>query len=135
MNKNELTLITELREKGLDKVADAAIAILEERDTRVFDLQVSVEETKNRYEMLSSAMDQFLRAHDDRIKEVHTAFPNEDLHGHRKYHDRLLDAADAEKKFWDDLKLDLVKKGTWSVLIILTGLIVTGISVKMGWSK
>lgn len=135
MNKEELTLITELRAKGYDAMADAVMSILEARESKMFDLSTKIEESINRYETLSRAMDHFLETHHEKIGEVHEAFPNRDLAGHRKYHERLLAAADAETRFWNDLKLDLAKKGTWSVLVVVIGLVVLGISVKLGFTK
>lgn len=135
MRKEDLTLISELRAKGFDDIANAVMAILENRETQLFDISTRIEEMANRYETLSKALDHFLSTHQEKFQEVHGAFPNEDLQGHRKYHERLLQAADAETKFWNDLKLDLAKKGTWGILIILIGLIVTGLSVKLGFAR
>ncbi|UOF81064.1 hypothetical protein [Caudoviricetes sp.] len=41
-------------------------------------------------------------------------------------------AADAEEKFWRELKLDITKKGLWGILIIVLGLILVGLTTKLG---
>ena len=66
------------------------------------------------------------------VSSIKSAFPEGDLDGHRKYHEAKIKAAVAEEAFWTDLKLDVAKKGAWSVLIILIGLVVLGIGAKFG---
>ena len=55
-----------------------------------------------------------------------------DADGHRTYHEALIRSAEAQEKFWLDLKQDLIKKGLWAVIFVVVGLIVTGISAKLG---
>jgi hypothetical protein len=62
----------------------------------------------------------------------HTADGTPDFGGHRRYHDGLIRAAEAQTKFWDELRLDIVKKGTWGLLIIIIGLLVLGLQIKFG---
>lgn len=77
---------------------------------------------------------------DEILQELHslkTAFPNgpegeADLIGHRRYHEAKIAAAEAEKAFWQELKLDLAKKGAWGILLIIVGLIVAGLMAKLG---
>ena len=71
------------------------------------------------------------------IKKINTAFPHDedgsaDHIFHRRYHEKLMKAADAEEKFWRELKLDITKKGLWGLLIIILGLILVGITSKLG---
>lgn len=71
------------------------------------------------------------------IKKLEGAFPkNEDgtadFEGHKRFHDTKIKAAEAEMKFWQELKLDLAKKGTWAVMLIVAGLIVLGLGAKLG---
>jgi hypothetical protein len=73
----------------------------------------------------------------DEMRSIRGGFPkNEDgaidYEGHRKYHEKLIEAADAQTQFWRDLKLDIAKKGAWSMLTILCGLVLLGISAKFG---
>jgi len=44
-------------------------------------------------------------------------------------------AADAQEKFWIELKLEIAKKGVWGLLIVICGLIVVGVSAKLGLPK
>jgi hypothetical protein len=66
------------------------------------------------------------------IKDLHDAFPEGDLVGHRAYHESAIAAKKAEERFWVELKLDLAKKGAWGLMIIFTGLIISGLIAKFG---
>lgn len=71
------------------------------------------------------------------LKRIHGAFvSNEDgatdFEGHRRFHEEKLRAARAEAEFWADLKLEIAKKGIWSLLVIVCGLVVIGLSAKLG---
>lgn len=74
------------------------------------------------------------------IKKISSAFTtNEDgstdFEGHRKFHEEKIRAAKAETEFWRELKLEIAKKGIWSLLVIICGLIVVGTSAKLGLTK
>lgn len=76
---------------------------------------------------------------DDKLHEItqciiaiKQAFPDGDIVGHRQYHEAKIKAAIAEEAFWTDLKLDVAKKGVWGVIVILVGLVMLGLSVKIG---
>lgn len=71
------------------------------------------------------------------LTSVVKAFPvgedgNIDADGHRSYHEALIRSAKAQEKFWLELKQDLIKKGLWAVIFVVVGLIVTGLSAKLG---
>lgn len=73
------------------------------------------------------------------VKKIHGAFPrteagDTDFDGHRQYHEAMIRAAEAQANFWNELKLDIAKKGVWGLLIILCGLVVTGMATKFGIS-
>ncbi len=59
------------------------------------------------------------------------AFPD-GAHAHKESHQVMIDAARAEKKFWDDLRGDVLKKSIWGVLQILMTLIGLGLAAKFG---
>lgn len=67
------------------------------------------------------------------LNRLYEAFPDEDVDGHCDYHAAKIRAAEAEEKFWNELKLDLAKKGAWGMLIILLGLVMIGLSTKFGF--
>jgi hypothetical protein len=81
---------------------------------------------------------------DDRLNEILTelkklnkAFPmtedgTADIDGHRQYHESMIKAARAQEDFWKELRIDIAKKGVWGLLIILVGLVLTGIAAKFG---
>ena len=71
------------------------------------------------------------------MKSLKGAFPKNqdgttDFDGHRRYHEQLIKAAEAETEFWRELKLDIAKKGMWGLLVILCGLILAGLTAKLG---
>lgn len=73
----------------------------------------------------------------DEVRVLHNAFPRTDsgetdLEGHRKYHEAMIKSAQAQEAFWRELRLDIAKKGTWGLLIIVLGLVMAGIAAKFG---
>ena len=71
------------------------------------------------------------------VKKIHSAFPRDDIGdtdfiGHREAHESMIKAAKAQAEFWNELKLDIAKKGVWGLLIIICGLVVAGIAAKIG---
>ena len=77
----------------------------------------------------------------DELRGINTmlsrAFPrdaegNIDIDGHRSYHENLILAAKAQARFWEEMRLDLAKKGMWGLLIIIIGLLIVGIQAKLG---
>lgn len=55
-----------------------------------------------------------------------------DFAGHKQYHEAMIKAATAQEQFWNELKLEVAKKGIWSLLVIICGLVVVGVSAKFG---
>lgn len=89
---------------------------------------------------VEEAFDRKLRDHEDRektriqmlIKQLETdAFPDGTA-AHRLAHQAMIDAANAEKEFWNGLKADIAKKSIWGILQILTVLLIAGIAAKLG---
>lgn len=66
------------------------------------------------------------------IDRLYEAFPDGNIVGHRDYHSAKIKAAQAEERFWNELKLDLAKKGAWGILIVMLVLMGMGISAKFG---
>lgn len=82
---------------------------------------------------LDESLEQIL----DAVKKIHNAFPRTvdgdvDFDGHRRYHEAMIRAANAQEAFWNELKLDIAKKGVWGLLIIVMGLAVLGLGAKFG---
>lgn len=64
----------------------------------------------------------------DDIDLLHDAFPDGPIK-HREAHEAWIAAKEAEKNFYDNLKLEIMKKGvtgTITVLVIILGLALTG---------
>lgn len=65
------------------------------------------------------------------LATITRAFPD-GPEAHRGAHVAMLKASEAQEKFWNELKLDLTKKGIVAIVVILLGLIVAGTIVKLG---
>ena len=68
----------------------------------------------------------------DRWDKVMSAFPNEDPFKHRMYHESVMRAAEAQERFWNELRLDVAKKSAWGVMLLLLGLMLAGLALKTG---
>jgi hypothetical protein len=76
----------------------------------------------------------------DELRSINNAFARNpdgsvDHDGHRQYHEAMIKAASAQEQFWRELKLEVAKKGIWSLLVIICGLVVVGVSAKLGFGK
>ena len=60
----------------------------------------------------------------------HTPDGEPDFGGHRKYHDKLIAAAEAEEAFWTGLRREVIKKGLFWGIVVVCGLVVLGIQAK-----
>lgn len=57
-----------------------------------------------------------------------------DFTGHATYHEGLMKAAEAQERFWNELRLDLAKKGAWALITVIVGLLLLGMATKFGIS-
>ena len=85
------------------------------------------------HKILNSQLDQILIE----MRKINTAFPLDgegrvDHVGHRKYHESLIRSAEAQEKFWVELRLDIAKKGTWTIMVVVIGIFVVGLAAKFG---
>jgi hypothetical protein len=46
-----------------------------------------------------------------------------DIDGHRDYHQEIIEEARARKTMWRELRSELVKKGAWGIVIVLSALV------------
>ena len=72
---------------------------------------------------------------EEKSKIIMNAFPD-GIQNHRNAHQAMIDAAKAQENFWNELKLDLTKKGIWGIITVLVGLAMVGLAAKAGvrWS-
>ncbi|WP_430230466.1 hypothetical protein [Paraburkholderia tropica] len=54
-----------------------------------------------------------------RVDDLHKAFPGGDWDGHRRYHETLIERAEARAKFYNDLRAELAKKGVWALIALI----------------
>lgn len=54
-----------------------------------------------------------------RIDELHTAFPDGDADGHRRFHEAMISKAEARARLYEKLVEELVKKGLWALLLMV----------------
>lgn len=71
------------------------------------------------------------------LKDMRHAFPRTedgevDFVGHRSAHEAMIRSAQAQTEFWQELKLDVAKKGVIGLLAVIVGLILAGIGIKTG---
>lgn len=83
----------------------------------------------DKFDEINSRLDKIF----EELADIKDAFPD-GVHNHRVAHEAMIKAAEAEEKFWSELKLDLAKKGAWGLLIIMVGLVLAGLSVKLGFA-
>ena len=63
----------------------------------------------------------FKREVRNKLDELRKAFPDDDLDGHRRFHEALISESLARKAFWSDLRGRLLEKGIWAVIVFLAG--------------
>jgi hypothetical protein len=73
----------------------------------------------------------------DELRKINGAFARNldgstDFEGHRRYHESMIESAEAQTLFWRELKLEVAKKGVWGLLVIICGLVLVGLSTKFG---
>ena len=94
-----------------------------------------MDQLNEEHEVLRAQLDEILVE----LRSINKAFPlngegKVDHEGHRKYHESLIRSAEAQEQFWKELRLDVAKKGTWALIVILLGLFVLGVATKLGLS-
>lgn len=67
-----------------------------------------------------------------RWEKIMSAFPDGDPVQHRLYHEAVMRAAKAQENFWNELRLEVAKKSAWGVMLLIIGLLLTGLAIKTG---
>lgn len=80
---------------------------------------------------LSTRFDRHIQDEMEFRAEVLAAFPGNDPNNHRVAHEAMIRAAEAQERFYNELKLDLAKNGVRGFVVIVIGLIVTGAVIKL----
>lgn len=87
------------------------------------------------YSSISQDIKQFvhdeLEAHEAREKEwikgILEAFPDQDVEGHRTYHENKIKAAKAEEEFWKVAKSEVIKHGIAGLVAVLKWVIILAV--------
>lgn len=86
-------------------------------------MQEDITEELNQLERRRGDLSDILIALKNIESTLQVAFPDgPEKHG--EYHQDLINAAKAQKKFWDDLYSDLKQKGIRSIILVLVGIVV-----------
>jgi len=64
------------------------------------------------------------------LETIAYAFPDGPA-SHRAAHEAMIKASAAQEEFWRELRLDVAKKGTWGIIIIIIGLALAGAMGKL----
>jgi hypothetical protein len=91
-----------------------------------------VDHIEDKLDDLVARLDEHLADADHKFSALSRAFPD-GVEGHRAAHEAMINAAKAQEQFWRELRLDMAKKGLWAVFVVVCGLILTGLSIKLGW--
>ena len=134
-NIEDHELLLTLAENKLENVAEKLMPVLDKRDADIDRLSEKQHELFNRVDTLLNSLEDHINDEADALRKFIDAFPNNDPEGHRKFHEGQIEAARAQKAFWEDLKRDIAKKGLVGLIVIVTGLIITGAAVKLGIHK
>lgn len=94
-----------------------------------------LEQINQRLAVVEHNVNDKLRQIISQLDTLSRAFPD-GVESHRAAHQLMIEAAEEQKKFWNELKLDIAKKGAWGILIIMVGLLASGMWIKIGlWGK
>jgi len=107
-------------------------------------LDIAVAKERRDYTNISKDIKHFvhdeLTAHEERektwIKGILEAFPDQDVEGHRHYHENKIKAAKAEEEFWKAAKSEVLKHGVAGILAVVKWallLVVLGLAYKFGF--
>lgn len=92
-------------------------------------MTASLESLTSAVEALDTKLSEHIRREEQQRMD---AYPFGDVHGHRKAHEAMMEAAQAQAKFYNELRIDLAKKGLWTLLAITAGLFFLGLAAKFG---
>lgn len=90
--------------EGHEQIVTAINGLREDMDQRHSENTTSAAVTNNK-------VDEAIR----RIDDLHKAFPGGDWDGHRRYHETLIAKAEARSKFYQELRVELAKRGLWAL--------------------
>jgi len=131
MDRAKIDLISDLRSHGFDGIAENILTILDAREKKIRELEDRIEEFEHRYDTVRVALDHFVKLELEHYTEVLQAFPDNDVKGHKMYHDRLIKAAEAQEQFYLSMRNEVVKRGFFFALLALLGVIWVGFEIKM----
>ena len=107
-----------------DQVTALLMAILERQDN-ILD---KVEGLDNRITENDAKLDGHMHREEGMTKDMLSSLPvrpdgKPDIEGHRSYHQSLIEEAQDRAKMWRELRVEIIKKGTWGVILVLIALV------------
>lgn len=105
--------------EGHKQIVDALGALRDDLAQRQGELRADLEqrhsENVTQREVTDRKVDEVIR----RVDDLHKAFPGGDWEGHRRYHETLIERAEARTRFYNELRAELAKKGLWALIALL----------------
>lgn len=86
----------------------------------------SNDEIKAAVDGLTHELRQHISDETAELKKFVDAFPDGDMRGHRAAHEAMIASERAKERFYQELRLDIAKKGLWGLLVIIIGLVSVG---------
>lgn len=120
----------EVEESG-GAISDSAIALLRLIHEDIQALHTRQDEAARRQDSADAMLSAHAAREERMIAEFMEAFPD-GPGNHRRAHESMIAAGKAQERFWNELRLDIAKKGVWGLLIVICGLILVGMATKFG---
>lgn len=114
---SKVELVAKLREKGLVEIAESVFEVIHHNDENIGNVKDDVR-------MLKQALIDI----ECEIEDLKKGFPDENIYGHRLYHEKQIRAHLSDEKVKSDLKKDMIMK----MIMFVVGLVVAGIAAKYG---
>lgn len=100
-----------------DQFLSLLTLILERQDTILEKVESNDAKLDGHMQREEAAISQWL----DSLPKKPDGHP--DVEGHRDFHQELIEEARARKTMWRELRTELVKKGAWGIVIVLSALV------------
>ena len=115
---DHIKLLTSLKEKGLDETAEYTLSVLKDASDQMMDIQSQQKTLSDKVDHLSET-----------IEEMRDGFPGRDPHGHKAYHEKVMQENINNERLKDKIKGEILQK----LFLLLITLAITGLGIKLGF--